>query len=60
MEYAFFEDKIVPVEEAKISIKTNSFHYGTCVFEGIRGLLERRRRTALYPLCKGALPANDK
>jgi len=36
MEYAFFEDKIVPVEEAKISIKTNSFHYGTAVFEGIR------------------------
>ncbi len=36
MEYAFFEDKIVPVEEANISIKTNSFHYGTCVFEGIR------------------------
>jgi branched-chain amino acid aminotransferase, group I len=36
MEYAFFEDQIVPVEEAKISIKTNSFHYGTCVFEGIR------------------------
>ncbi|SHK18985.1 branched-chain-amino-acid transaminase [Thermocrinis minervae] len=36
MEYAFFEGKIVPVEEAKISIKTNSFHYGTAVFEGIR------------------------
>ena len=36
MEYAFFEDRIVPVEEAKISIKTNSFHYGTCIFEGIR------------------------
>ncbi|WP_448588544.1 branched-chain-amino-acid transaminase [Thermocrinis sp.] len=36
MEYAFFEDRIVPVEEAKISIKTNSFHYGTSIFEGIR------------------------
>ncbi len=36
MEYAFFEDKIVPIEEAKISIKTNSFHYGTAIFEGIR------------------------
>ena len=35
-EYAFFEGKIVPIEEAKISIKTNSFHYGTAVFEGIR------------------------
>jgi len=36
MEYAFFEDRIVPVEEARISIRTNSFHYGTSVFEGIR------------------------
>lgn len=36
MEYAFFEGSFVPVEEAKINIKTNSFHYGTAVFEGIR------------------------
>ncbi|MEN3034153.1 MAG: branched-chain-amino-acid transaminase [Aquificaceae bacterium] len=36
MEYAFFEGKFVPIDEAKISIKTNSFHYGTAVFEGIR------------------------
>ncbi len=36
MEYAFFQGKIVNVEEANINIKTNSFHYGTAVFEGIR------------------------
>ncbi len=36
MEYIYFEGKIVPEDEAKISIKTNSFHYGTAVFEGIR------------------------
>ncbi len=36
MEYAFFEGKIVPIDEAKISIMTNSFHYGTAIFEGIR------------------------
>jgi len=35
-ELAFFEGRIVPIDEAKISIKTNSFHYGTAVFEGIR------------------------
>ncbi len=35
-ELAFFEGKIVPIDEAKVSIKTNSFHYGTAVFEGIR------------------------
>jgi len=36
MDFAFFEGKIVPVEEAKISIMTNSLHYGTAIFEGIR------------------------
>jgi len=40
-ELAFFEGKIVPIEEAKISIKTNSFHYGTAVFEGIRAYWNR-------------------
>jgi len=34
--YAYFEGKFVREEDAKISIKTNSFHYGTAVFEGIR------------------------
>ncbi len=36
MEYAFFEGNFVPIEKANINIKTNSFHYGTAVFEGIR------------------------
>ncbi len=36
MEYAFFEGSFVPIEKANINIKTNSFHYGTAVFEGIR------------------------
>jgi branched-chain amino acid aminotransferase len=35
--YAFFQNKIMPLEEAKIGIMTNSFHYGTAIFEGIRG-----------------------
>jgi len=34
--YAYFEGKFVPIEEAHINIQTNSFHYGTAVFEGIR------------------------
>ncbi|MBN3033282.1 MAG: branched-chain amino acid transaminase [Candidatus Saganbacteria bacterium] len=37
MKYAFFKDKIVPFGEAKISIMTHGFNYGTGVFEGIRG-----------------------
>ena len=36
MEYIFFEGEFVSEDKAKISIKTNSFHYGTAVFEGIR------------------------
>ncbi len=41
MEYVYFEGKIVPEDEAKISIKTNSFHYGTAVFEGIRAYYDK-------------------
>ncbi len=41
MEYVYFEGKIVPDEEAKISIKTNSFHYGTAIFEGIRAYYDK-------------------
>lgn len=37
MKYAFFKGKIVPFGEAKISIMTHAFNYGTGVFEGIRG-----------------------
>ncbi|HUV56786.1 MAG TPA: aminotransferase class IV, partial [Dehalococcoidales bacterium] len=35
--YAYFQKKFVPLSEAKLGIMTNSFHYGTAVFEGIRG-----------------------
>lgn len=33
----FFENKYVPLSEAKIGILTHAFHYGTGIFEGIRG-----------------------
>ncbi|MFN3599101.1 MAG: branched-chain-amino-acid transaminase [Aquificaceae bacterium] len=36
MEYIFFEGDFAPADKAKISVMTNSFHYGTAVFEGIR------------------------
>ncbi len=35
-EYAFFEGRIVPIDEAKVSIMTHAFNYGTGCFEGIR------------------------
>lgn len=34
---AYFEGQYVPVEEAKISVMTHAFNYGTGLFEGIRG-----------------------
>jgi branched-chain amino acid aminotransferase len=35
--YAYFQKQFVPLAEAKLGIMTNFFHYGTGVFEGIRG-----------------------
>ena len=35
--YAFLRGKYVPLSEAKVSIMTHALHYGTGVFEGIRG-----------------------
>lgn len=34
--YAFFEGKLVPIEEAKVGVMCSAFNYGTAVFEGIR------------------------
>ncbi len=34
---AFFRGRVVPLSEAKVSITTHALHYGTAVFEGIRG-----------------------
>jgi len=35
--YAFFHNEFVPLEEAKIGVMTHALHYGTALFEGIRG-----------------------
>lgn len=35
--YAFFKGEFVPLSEAKLGVMTNFLHYGTAVFEGIRG-----------------------
>ncbi len=35
--YAYINKKFVPLAEAKIGVMTNFLHYGTGVFEGIRG-----------------------
>lgn len=35
--FVYFEGDYVPVEDAKVSIMTHAFNYGTGLFEGIRG-----------------------
>ena len=42
---AFFQGKIVPIEQAKVSVMTHALHYGTGVFEGIRGNWNAERET---------------
>lgn len=45
LEYAFFEGKIVPFADAKISIGTHALQYGTGAFAGIRGYLDQDGET---------------
>jgi branched-chain amino acid aminotransferase len=35
-EYIWFDGRLVPSDEAKVSVKAHALHYGTAVFEGIR------------------------
>lgn len=42
--YAFFQGNVVPIEDAKISIMTNSLQYGTGYFGGIRGYYNKERK----------------
>lgn len=36
-QFSYFEGKIVPFGEAKVSVATHAFNYGTAVFGGLRG-----------------------
>jgi branched-chain amino acid aminotransferase len=45
MEYAFFQGRIVPFVDARISIGTHTVQYGTGAFAGIRGYLDDDGRT---------------
>jgi len=35
--YAYFQKQFMPLSEAKIGVMTHALHYGTALFEGIRG-----------------------
>ena len=40
----FFENQYVPLAEARVSILTHAFNYGTGVFDGIRGYWDDKQR----------------
>jgi branched-chain amino acid aminotransferase len=46
---SYFEGQYVPLRDAKVSIMTHAFMYGTAVFEGIRGYWNEEQET-LYAL----------
>jgi len=35
--YAYFQKRFMPLAEAKLGVMTTALHYGTAIFEGIRG-----------------------
>ena len=45
--YAYFEGAVVPIGEARVSIATHTFNYGTAVFEGIRAYRQADGSTAI-------------
>ncbi|PJZ46898.1 branched-chain amino acid transaminase [Leptospira brenneri] len=42
--YTYFEGKIVPSEDAKVSVQTHALQYGTAVFGGIRGYYNEAKK----------------
>jgi branched-chain amino acid aminotransferase len=42
--YAYFKKNYVPLEQANVNVMTNFMHYGTGVFEGIRGNWNKQLR----------------
>jgi branched-chain amino acid aminotransferase len=47
--HAYFQKRIVPLEEARVGIMTHAFLYGTAVFEGVRGnWSEERGETLIF------------
>jgi branched-chain amino acid aminotransferase len=42
--YAYYNHQFMPLTEAKMSVMTNFMHYGTGVFEGIRGSWNKEKQ----------------
>lgn len=45
--FAYFEGKYVPIADAKVSVMTHAFNYGTGLFEGVRGYYSREEDNIL-------------
>lgn len=43
--YCYFNDEFIPLKDAKISLMTHAFQYGTGIFEGIRGYWNEENKT---------------
>jgi branched-chain amino acid aminotransferase len=49
--YAYLQKQFVPLPEAKIGVMTHALHYGSAIFEGIRGNWNRQQKqTYLFRL----------
>ena len=50
--HAYFMGKVVPFEDAKVSVATHAFNYGTAVFGGLRGYWndEQKKMFVFRPL----------
>jgi branched-chain amino acid aminotransferase len=55
--YAYFNKQFMPLSEARIGVMTHCLHYGTGVFEGIRGNWNSEERQ-LYLLLNGCRVLN--
>ena len=56
----YFEGEFVPLRDAKVSIMTHAFMYGTATFEGIRAYWNAERADAVravHPRARRADPA---
>ena len=50
LQFAFFEDNIVPFSNAKISIATNGLQYGVAIFGGVKGYLQNDGSIGIFRL----------
>ena len=57
MTYAFMNGEFMPLDQAKVGVMTHALHYGTSVFEGIRGNWNEEQEKDVRVPPQGALRA---